>query len=92
MRYNDASEMEQSYEIVSVKLAEPPPGTEGSDWYRYVIAFKGSNEIHGYRQGDLKFVTGAVEEIVSQLNQRHLGKFGRVHLVTKPKKTPTTND
>jgi len=84
--------MGQSYEIVSVRRAEPPPGTEGSDWHRYVIAFDGSDCIHGYRQGNLRFVTGAVEDIVAQLNERHLGKFGRVQLVPKPKKTPTTND
>jgi hypothetical protein len=83
--------MGQSYEIVSVRRAEPPPGAEGSNWHRYVIAFDGSESIHGYRQGSLRFVTGAVEEIVAQLNQRHKGKFGRVQLVPTPKKKPATN-
>ena len=77
--------MGQPYEIVSVQRAEPPPGVEGSDWYRYVIT-QGDNTINGCRQGNLKAVTMAVEEIVVQLNERRLGKRGRVNLVPTPKK------
>ncbi len=91
---DESSTMEQSYEIVSVRRAEPPPGAEGPYWYRYVIAFEGTNTIHGCRQGGLKVVTRAVEEIVAQLNERqHLGrstKPSRVHLVLK-KKTRKAN-
>jgi len=81
----------QLYEIVSVQRAESPPGGKGSNWYRYVIAFEGTNTIHGCRQGGLKAVTRAVEEIVAQLNERQLrqsGKRGRVDLVWPPKKQP----
>ncbi len=77
--------MAQPYEIVSVRRAQPPPGVEGSNWYRYVIAFEGTNTIHGYRQGKLSAVTRAVEEIIAKLNERQLGKPGRVHLVLKKK-------
>ncbi len=63
--------MARRYEIVSVRRANPPPVEEGSNWYRYVIACKGTNTIHGYIQGNLKAVTGAVEEIVAQLNEKH---------------------
>ncbi len=83
--------MDQPYEIVSVRRAEPPPGVKGSNWYRYVIAFEGSNTIHGCRQGGLKAVTGAVEEIVAKLNERHrvpkyaVRNHGRVNLVLKKK-------
>ncbi len=81
--------MGQPYEIVSVRRAKPPPGGEGSYWYRYVIAFEGSNTIHGCRQGGLKAVTRAVEEIVAKLNERHHSgrstKPHRVHLVLKKK-------
>ena len=69
--------MAQPYEIVSVRRAEPPPSGKGSNWYRYVIAFEGTNTIHGYRQGGIKAVTSAVEEIVAQLNERHLGHRGK---------------
>ena len=85
---DESSAMEQPYEIVSVRRAEPPPGAEGPYWYRYVIAFEGTNNIHGCRQGGLKAVTRAVEEIVAQLNERqlaHVGKPRRVHLVLKKK-------
>ncbi len=81
----------QFYEIVSVQRVEPPPGGNGSNWYRYVIAFEGTNTIHGCRQGGLTAVTRAVEEIVAQLNERQLrqsGKRGRVDLVWPPKKKP----
>ncbi len=86
---DESSAMEQPYEIVSVRRAEPPPGGKGSNWYSYVIAFEGSNTIHGCRQGGLKAVTREVEEIVAQLNERQrLGrsaKPGRVHLVLNKK-------
>ena len=78
--------MDQPYEIVSVRRAKPPSGGKGSNWYRYVIAFEGSNSITGYRQGGLKAVTRAVEEIVAQLNERHLDKRSRVNLVWPRKK------
>ncbi len=83
--------MGQPYQIVSVRRAEPPPGAEGSDWHRYVIAFEGTDTISGCREGQLKAVTREVEEIVAQLNERQLkqsGKSGRVHLVWPPKKKP----
>ncbi len=85
--------MEQPYEIVSVRRTKPPPGVEGSNWHKYVIAYEGRNTIHGYQPGNLKAVTRAVEEIVAQLNERHLAhstKPSRVHLVLK-KKTRTVN-
>ena len=69
--------MKQTYEIASIQRAEPPPDTEGSNWYRYVIAFEGTNTIQGCRQGSLKAVTSAVEEIIEQLNERHSKKRGR---------------
>ncbi len=81
---DESSTMEQLYEIVSVRRAEPPRGAEGSDWHRYVIA-QGTNTINGWRQGNLEAVTRVVEEFVTQLNERQLGKRGRVNLVWPPK-------
>ena len=77
--------MAQAYEIVSVRRAKRPPGGKGSYWYRYVIAFEGTNTIHGCRQGGLKAVTRAVEEIIAKLNERHLHNRGRVKLALKKK-------
>jgi hypothetical protein len=82
---DESSAMAQAYEIVSVRRAKRPPGGKGSYWYRYVIAFEGTNTIHGHRQGGLKAVTRAVEEIVAQLNERHLDNRGRVELALKKK-------
>ena len=66
--------MDQPYEIVSVRRAKPPSGAEGSNWHRYVIAFEGTNNIHGCRQGGLKAVTRAVEEMVAQMHNRLLNR------------------
>ncbi len=69
--------MTQPYEIVSIRRSEPPPGGKDSNWYRYVIAFEGTNSVHGCRQGGIKAVTREVEEIVAQLNERHLGHLSK---------------
>ncbi len=82
---DESSALARPYQIVSVQRAAPPPGAEGSYWHRYVIAFEGTNTIHGCRQGGLKAVTRAVEEIVAQLNERRLSKTSRGHLVLKKK-------
>ncbi len=73
--------MRQYYVIESIQQAEPPPGGKGSYWYRYVIAFEGSNTITGCRAGSLKDVTSGVEEMIAQLNERHWNKRGRVDMV-----------
>lgn len=61
------------YEIKSILKADPPPGAEGKDWYRYEIAH-GTNSISGYKQGTLDEVTEAMEENIVQLNERQFGK------------------
>ena len=73
--------MGQPYELVSVRRTKHPPGVEGANWNRYVIAFEGSNSIQGYRQGNLRAVTRQLEEIVTQSNERHLFDLGCVDLV-----------
>ena len=82
--------MEDAFQIVSVRPAKPPTDAQGSDWHCYVIA-QGPNTIRGYRQGSLGIVTSAVEEIVTQLNDRRIGKRGRVHLVMPTWKKPADN-
>ncbi len=82
--------MGQYYELVSIERAEPPPDGKGSNWYRYVIAFEGSNSITGYRQGSLKAVTSGLVEMIALLNDRHWNKRGRVDRVSTPKKNTHT--
>jgi len=86
---DESPAMAHPYEIVSIRRAEPPPRTEGSVWYRYVIT-QGTNTIEGWRQGSHKAVTEELEEIVTQLNERRLHKRGRVGLVMTPKKKAHT--
>ena len=65
------------------------PDPEGIDWYSYVISYEGKDSIRGCRQGDLEDVTIAIEEIVTVLNERHMGRFrklGRAHVALAPKK------
>ena len=69
--------MRQTYEIVSIQRAQTPPDAESANWHDYVIAFAGTNTVQGCRQGSLKDVTSAVEEIVEQLNERHWKKRSR---------------
>ena len=71
--------MTKDYEIISVEPAEAPHDMDGVDWHCYVIA-QGANRIRGYRQGNLMSVTKSVENIVLQLNERRVGKRGRVHI------------
>ena len=80
---NESPAVIQPYKIVSIKRAEAPSGTEGTGWHHYVIS-QGNNTISGHRQGTLKAVTLAVEEIVVQLNERQLGKVPRLHVTTCP--------
>jgi hypothetical protein len=75
-----SSETAQPYEIVSIRRAEAPAGAKGSNWHCYVIAFEGTKTIRGHQQGSLSAVTREVEQIVAQLNERHLGKRGRVQI------------
>jgi hypothetical protein len=79
----------QPYKLESIVSSEPPTGAEGNDWYRYTI-IQGQNTIQGCRQGKLKDVTEAVEENVDLLNERQLGKRGRVDLVNSKKAKPKT--
>ncbi len=82
---NESSTLGPHYELVSIQRADPPPGVEGSNWHQYEISFEGSNTLQGYQQGSRAAVTESVEKFVAQLNERHLGKRGRVNLVPTPK-------
>jgi len=76
----------QFYAITSISKADPPDGAEGTNWHCYVIE-QGSNCIRGFRQGTQAAVREAVEEIVAQLNERRLGKRGRINMPAAKKKS-----
>ena len=69
-----------------IESVKPPAEGEGKYWCKYTIV-QGTNTITGYRQGGVKAVKKAVGEIVADMNQRRMGKRGRVHLTpsAKPK-------
>ncbi|MEM8814652.1 MAG: hypothetical protein AAGE85_02435 [Pseudomonadota bacterium] len=78
--------IEDDYQIVSVESTVPPEHMSGTGWYCYVIG-QGTNTIRGYQQGSLETVRQSVEEIVTRLNERRLGRRGQVHLnMTKQEK------
>ena len=79
---------QQPYRIQSINPAKPPIGAEGNSWFHYVI-IQGDNLINGYLQGSLESVTHTIEENVELLNERRLGKRGR--LQTVPTKKSTSN-
>jgi hypothetical protein len=77
--------LDHPFEVSSITRADAPEGAVSANWYRYEIA-QGANAIVGHREGNLQSVTQAVAEIVLRLNERRLGKAGRVHLTPGPKK------
>jgi hypothetical protein len=81
--------LDHPFELSSITRAEAPEGSASAVWYRYEIA-QGSNAIVGHREGNLQAVTQAVADIVVRLNERRLGKAGRVHLTPGPKKNRAT--
>ena len=81
-----ATPVEPPYELSEIRRTEAPSGAEGGSWHEYVISFEGSDSIQGCKSGSLKAVKSAVNEMVAQLNERHLGKRGRVNLVPTPRK------
>jgi hypothetical protein len=72
------------FSIGVIESIDPPEDGAGKYWCRYTIV-QGPNTITGYRQGGVKAVRKAVGEIVADMNQRRMGKRGRVHL-TPPSK------
>ena len=73
------SAIENGFRLVSIRSTPAPSGSAGHDWFAYCIA-QGTNLINGYRRGDLADVTVGIENIVAALNERRVGKRGRVDL------------
>lgn len=67
----EGDEDADSFRLVSVHATAPPSGSAGRDWLVYRIA-QGTNEITGYRRGDLKSARMDLEKIVVGLNERRM--------------------
>jgi hypothetical protein len=74
------------FSIGEIESTEPPTEGAGKYWCKYTI-IQGPNTITGYRQGGVKAVRLAVNEMIADMNQRRMGKRGRVHLTSSSKKT-----
>lgn len=69
----------EPFRLVEFARTDPPSGQPDSEWYRYVIS-QGRAAMAGTRQGSRESVIAAVEDIVLRMNERRLGRSGRVHL------------
>ena len=74
----------EPFELVAVEESKAPGNGVPGTWSRYTIA-QGDNIITGHRKGSRAVVTRAVEEIVADLNERRVGRRGRVHLTSSSK-------
>ena len=72
----------EPFKIIEVSKTESPDGESKGNWYRYVIS-QGNEPLIGVRKGSKKSVVDAANKVVMCLNQRRLGKMGRVHLSTR---------
>lgn len=69
----------EPFKIISVTKSDGPEGSDNKDWYRYVIS-QGRDPIVGLRRGSRQSVVEAAEGVVFCLNERLVGKPGRVHI------------
>jgi len=60
---------ENPYSLLSVNKTTAPAGTEGNDWYRYVVE-RDSSTIVGCMRGTLQQVTSYAKDFVEKLNIR----------------------
>jgi hypothetical protein len=74
----------EMYELEGIEKATAPDGGSGTGWFRYTI-IQGKNTITGYKQGSQRAVTKEIKNIVVELNERRVGKRGRVHLTPSRK-------
>ncbi len=74
-----AQDYQQPFEFVELEQVEAPDGSDDGRWYRYVIS-QGGQSIVGHRRGTKKKVREAVNDIVQRMNERRMGRSGRVHL------------
>jgi len=78
----------KEYCVVSIEKTKAPDGTEGSNWYKYIVARENST-IVGNMRGSLSQVTKYADEFVENLNSRASFPRGRSTWAPSPmKKSP----
>ena len=76
-----AAALGEQFELFALEESSAPGDGVPGTWFRYTIT-QGHNTIVGMRQGSKSSVTIALNEIVAALNERRVGRRGRVHLTT----------
>jgi hypothetical protein len=66
---DNATLLENPYTLSSVNKTSAPAGTQGNDWYRYVVE-RDNSTIVGCMRGTLQQVTTYAKEFVEKLNIR----------------------
>lgn len=64
---NNVAPVENPYTLVSVNKTKAPPGSEGNDWYQYIVECDGSTMV-GYMRGTLLQVAEYAKDNVEKLN------------------------
>lgn len=82
---DDTSLFENPYILLSVNKTSAPAGSEGNDWYRYVVE-RDSSTIVGCMRGSLNQVTSYAYEFVEKLNVRSHSRKGYSSWSTSQKK------
>ena len=59
------------YALARIERTDAPQGSEGHDWYRYVLD-NGRSTVVGHRQGPRKEVESYAQRCAAQLNARGL--------------------
>ena len=79
----------EPFELFDIEESQAPGDGIPGTWFRYRIT-QGDNVITGLRQGSRTSVTLALEAVVEALNERRVGRRGRVHLAP-PQRRPESD-
>ena len=80
------SSLAEPFQLFAVEESAPPGDGVPGTWFRYTI-MQGDNVITGFRQGSRTSVRVDLEAVVAALNERRVGRRGRVHLAP-PQRRP----
>lgn len=81
---NNVAPVDKPYTLVSVNKTKAPQGSEGNNWYQYIIEHNGSTMV-GYTRGTLPQVRKYARDNVKKLNFR-FGKRTNLSIWSRPNK------
>ena len=76
--------LDNPYLLVSINKTKAPKGSEGNNWYQYIIERDGSTMV-GYTRGTLHQVTKYAKDNVEKLNVRY-GRRTNLSIWSRPNK------